>query len=651
MKRFIFSIVFLICITTVIPAQNFNNEYGNVGKEDISYSNYPKDIAAEAVVIYDIGQSYFGRTDNSFEVIYERTTRIKVFKEAGIKYANVEIPFYGEGDIYENVSDIEACTYNFEKGIFTRSNLDLKTCHDEKLNNYWTLKKFALPNVKVGSIIEYHYKISSEYLFKLRNWNFQWKIPVIYSKYTTKMIPFYQYTWLLQGANKFESQKSYIDPGMDRQFGSIKFQDMDYEYVMKDLPAFKDEEFITSEDDNIIKLNFQLSKVINQDGVEHNVISTWPEMIKDLLKDEDFGGYERKSEGMATKIFDLKSLTLLPAQQKFDSVLNYVKANYTWNKSNYRMSTKSVKAFMKDKSGNNADINLFTIGLLNAAGIKACPVILSTRDNGKIKLDYPFIHFFNYVAILADVDGKKILTDATIMLSANDRIPEKCINDKGLIVQKGNVEWVGLQSTVPSKIQKTIWMNLTDSVNNVTVQTSATEYSGLDYRDDFGTNTRTIKQHLLDKGYNVIDSSIVVKNQTNIKNPYILKYAIEDHPEKVNDKMYVSPFLHEVLAENPLKQSVRTYPIDMVYPKKSSYYSEISIPEGYKVDFLPAADKIKNEMFELEYSTLVQDNKINVSLIYYFKIPVYDPIEYSKIKYYFNEIVNKGSEKIVFVKK
>jgi len=650
MKQLFFFVLFLFNMPSALLAQDFNNEYGNVGLSDIKYSFYPSDKEAEAVVIYDIGQSYFTRNNNSFDVIYERTTRIKVFKEAGIRFANVEIPFYGEGEIYENVSDIEACTYNFENGVFIKTKLDLKTCHDEKVNKYWTQKKFALPNVKVGSIIEYHYRINSEYIFKLRNWNFQWKIPVIYSKYITKMIPFYQYTWLLQGANKFESQKSYIDSGLEQQFGNVKFQDMVYEYVMKDLPAFKDEEFITSEDDNIIKLNFQLSKVINQDGIVQNVITTWPEMIKDLQKDEDFGGYERKSEGQAPKIFDLKTLTLLPAQQRFDSILNYVKTNYNWNKSNYKMASKSVKTFMKDKSGNNADINLFAIGLLNAAGVKSSPVILSTRDNGKIKLDYPFSHFFNYVAIIADVDGRKILSDATNAFSANDRIPEKCINDKGLIIQKDKVEWVGLQTTVPTKIQKTIRMNLTDSINNVTVQTSATEYSGLDYRNDFATNTRTIKQHLLDKGYNVIDSSIVVKNQTSINNPYILKYTIEDHPEKMNDKIYVSPFLHEVLSENPLKQSVRTYPIDMIYPKKSSFYSEIAIPVGYKVDFLPPADKIKNEMFELEYSTLVHDKKIIVNLIYYFKIPVYEATEYSKIKYYFNEIVNKGSEKIVFVK-
>jgi hypothetical protein len=105
------------------------------------------------------------------------------------------------------------------------------------------------------------------------------------------------------------------------------------------------------------------------------------------------------------------------------------------------------------------------------------------------------------------------------------------------------------------------------------------------------------------------------------------------------------------MKENPLKQPTRSYPIDMIYPKKTTYFSEINIPDGYKVEFIPANDKIKNDKFELDYMSSVGEKKINVSLTYYFKVPVYDAEEYDKIKYYFNEIVNKGSEKIVFVKK
>jgi hypothetical protein len=419
---------------------------------------------------------------------------------------------------------------------------------------------------------------------------------------------------------------------------------------MRNLPGFKDEEFISSDDDYLVKLNFQLSKVIDQDGVSQNVITTWPEMIKDLIKNEDFGGFARKSEGIASKIFELKSLSLLPAQQKFDSILDFVKANFTWNKLNDKYASKSPRAFQKDKNGNNADINLFAIGLLNAVGIKAVPVILSTRDNGKIKYDYPFTHFFNYIVIMADIDGKKVLSDATNPLSKNDRIPEKCINDKGLIIQKDKVEWVGLQTVIPTKTQKAIMITVSDSTQNAVIQSSSTEYSALDNRTDYGTNTHIINKYLLNKGYSVVDSSIIVKNQNDIKMPYILKYSINDKPEKVNNKIYVSPFLHEIIADSPLKQPNRSYPIDMIYPHKTSAFSEITIPDGYKVDFLPANDKINNDQFEFDYTTAENDKKISVSMIYYFKEPVYDASEYSKIKYYFNEIVNKGSEKIVFVK-
>jgi hypothetical protein len=141
-----------------------------------------------------------------------------------------------------------------------------------------------------------------------------------------------------------------------------------------------------------------------------------------------------------------------------------------------------------------------------------------------------------------------------------------------------------------------------------------------------------------------------VKNQTDIKLPYILRFSINDKPEKVNNKIYISPFLHEIISDSPLKQPTRSYPIDMIYPIQVCAFSEINIPDGYKVDFLPANDKINNDQFEFDYITAENDKKISVSMIYFFKEPVYDASEYTKIKYYFNEIVNKGSEKIVFVK-
>jgi hypothetical protein len=651
MKKLTLLTALLVCIIPVVFAQKFVNEFGKVSKDDMDFSFYPQDKTAEAVVIYDMGEAYFARNNDDFELVFEKATRIKVFKDSGKKWANIEIPLYRNGDIYEIVTDLEATAYNNVDGTINMTKLDLSTCHDEKINEHLVVKKFAIPDVKAGTVIEYKYKINSQYIFNFPSWEFQWKIPVIYSKYVTKMIPFYQYTWLLQGASKFDSQRSYQESGMPQQYGLTTFNEMVYEYIMKDLPAFNDEEFISTHEDYIMKINMQLSKVIYQDGATKNIMSTWPELIKDFLSEEDFGGYISKSTRTAPRFFDVKVLSGKAEQEKFDSIMNFVKRNFSWNDENGSTCSKNFNTFLKDKTGNNANLNLFALGLLKACGINAYPIILSTRNHGKIKYDYPFNHFFNYVCILVDVDGKKVLTDATNPLNSNNRIPEKCLNDRGLLIQKDKVEWVVLQSVIPSTKHNSISINLSDSTQNSKIETANTEYFALDYRNDWGDKIKTIKKSLVSKGYNVVDSSIVVKNVNKIKSPYVLNYKIEDKPLKINGKIYVSPFLNENLKENPLKQQSRTYPLDMIYPKKQSFIAEIKIPDGYKIDFIPEDEKIMNDEFGFDYNVLTNETSVIVNFSYYFKVPIYPAADYLKIKYYFKEIVNKGSEKIVFSKK
>ena len=55
---------------------------------------YDKDTSAEAVVIYDIGESYFADNDNGFDVVFQRKTKIKIFNKAGLRWAQFEIPYY-----------------------------------------------------------------------------------------------------------------------------------------------------------------------------------------------------------------------------------------------------------------------------------------------------------------------------------------------------------------------------------------------------------------------------------------------------------------------------------------------------------------------------------------------------------------------------
>jgi len=644
----LFTILFMSAISTV-SAQNFSREFGKIGVAEIELTEYAADKSAEALVLFDIGKSHFAHSDNGFDIVFERSTRIKIFSEAGIDWADISIEFYQEGGIYEKVYDIEAYTYNYENGELSKTKLDINTIHEEKINNSWNRKKFAMPDVKEGSIIEYRYKIQTQYHFNLQDWEFQWKIPVIYSEYEVKMIPFYEYTWIAQGISKFDFQESHRD-NRRRRFNGLEFEDMVHKYIMKNVPAFNDEEYISSINDYIIKIDFQLTKVTHTNGSVFEIMSTWPKIINDLAKHESLGKYAKKSEKSAAKNFDLNTLANKSSTEKLDAILNYVKRNYTWNKRNGIYASKSLNKFIKDKFGNNADINLFTIGLLNAAGIEAYPVIISTRSHGKIKTDYPFRHFFNYVIILSNIDGHLIMSDATEINNSNFRLPPRCINDFGLLINKNEEKWIGLQFKLTSTLQTDISIRIEDSDLNARIQNTASEYYAYFFRKAYGENKKSIGTSLKEKGYNVNDSSISVKNQTNIKAPYILKYTLDNEAEIINNKIYISPFLKETITDNPLKQKSRSYPIDMIYAKQKTLNSTIHIPEGYKVDFLPENYKIANNLFELDYLVTVNDNKVKVSFRYFFKKSVYAAKDYAKLKFYFKEIVKRGNAKIVFSK-
>jgi len=638
----------LLCQLT--SGQNDLREFGKVGGDDINYSECPFDKSAEAVVLFDKAETYFSNTDEGFNVVFERVTRIKILKDGGAEYAKVEIPLYTSNNIDERIDDLAATAYNLENGEFKITKLSTQNCHTEKLSENWEVEKFAIPNVKAGTVIEYKYRITSGYVFNLRDWNFQWKIPVLYSEYVVKMIPFYEYTFLLQGANRFATQTS-VEGNSENQFGSIKYHEMIHTYIMKDIPAFKDEEYITAADDYIIKLDFQLSKIYYTTGAKRDILTNWPQLKEDLIKDENFGSFQEKCQKAGEKLFNIEGMTSLTSQQKFDSVINYVKRNYTWNKSYRIYNSKKVSKLLTDKFGNSADLNLFAIGLLNKVGIPARPILISTRNNGKIKSNYPFLDGFNNVVIAAQLDSAFILSDATDILLDNKMLPIQCINDKGLLIDKNKKTiWINMQVKKQSTIKTVINAVVTEDAIKSHFEISADNYSGLDLCHDYGADKIKLLKNLNKQNYEISDSSLVINNITKASDIYSYKFNATFKPESLKNKLYISPFFNEVISDNPLKQKERSYPIDMIYSKQKIYESDFTIPDNYKISFIPANENIDCEKFVLNYKTETSKNHIHISLSYLFKQSEYPAAEYANLKTYFDEIISKAAEKIVLEK-
>ena len=81
MKKLFYIFILLTGIQTVLLSQEFNIDFGKISKSDVDLASCSFDKSAEAVVISDVGGSHFERANDNFELIYERTTRLKIFKE------------------------------------------------------------------------------------------------------------------------------------------------------------------------------------------------------------------------------------------------------------------------------------------------------------------------------------------------------------------------------------------------------------------------------------------------------------------------------------------------------------------------------------------------------------------------------------------
>jgi len=653
MKNLILTGLLFAFVQIITSAQeNYSFQYGKITNYEATMKACPSDTIAEAVVIYEYGNTFFVTNDvtGNFDLYMEKSIKVKILKQSGIKYGEFEIPYYYSGNTLEEVRDLEGTTYNYDNNNFTKSALNVKNVYDEKVNDNWRRKKFAMPDVHEGSVIEMKYVIITPYLFNIREWEFQKKIPVIDSRFILRVIPYYEYTYIVKRISKFDEYSANV-LNDEHAFGSLKYKEMEYRFRMKNLPAFRDEDFITSENDYMIGMNLQLCKIHFPQGGSRTIMSTWPEITTGLLQEDNFGKYIKNSEKEAKAILPNLNLAGKTQEEQLKAIANYVKNNYNWN-GNERLST-NLKAsdFMKQKTGNSAEINLFLIGLLKTAGIDAYPLLLSTRRNGAIHPDYPFVSFFNYVIAGADINGQTVFVDGTEPMLPYNELPERCTNVNALIAKPQSNKWVGITQREVALTENTLDIRLNDAMDslNVNVITSASASDGYNLRKIYSGKPDNLVKYLESK--KIEPQHLEISNYGDVEKPFTFTYTTNKEVEKSSGKLFIAPFQGLPPSENIFKQTSRTLPVDLIYQHSGSYKTTIHIPDGYKVSYYPQDFDNNGPYIKIGYHTNISGNSIEITCNYLFKNNMYDAGYYLALKATFDQIVSLFNEMIVLEKK
>ncbi|GHU62737.1 hypothetical protein FACS1894123_04210 [Bacteroidia bacterium] len=649
MKYIYFPIVLSFVCLLNAASQNYTKVAGRITPHEATMTSYDKDPDAEAVVLYEIGNTSFkpGEISLEFELLIRNRIKIKILKESGLKYADFEIPFYES----EKLKVQSATTYNYENGEIVKTPLDEKSISEEKKENHWRTKKFTMPAVKAGSIVEVEYLIESAILSNIPEHKFQYRIPVIYSNLELRVTPYYEYVFILNGANKFDKFSAEV---IDRniRFKNLSYKEVMYNMGMLDVPAYKDEEFVPSPNDYMASVSFQMSKFTNPRGMVKNIMTTWPELNKEFLKSSAFGKYISDAEKDTKNILSALPLSGKSRQEKTKLIADYIKSNYSWNSVESKFTTKKTKNVLDEKTGNSAELNLLLLGALKNAGIEAQPVMLSTRSHGIVKTTYPFEHFLNYVVVMVDSGGEPLFLDATEAMLPYNELPERCVNTKGLIVDNKVEKWVDITQKEISLIEKNFAIRFNEGAASLEadIQYKTHSFDAFYYRKVYLDD----KQHLIDffskKGLKVNDVSNT-ESYDDFEKPFTFQLKAQVAAELNSGQLSVNPFLNLAPIENIFKQDSRTAPVDMIYRHAESFKSKIAIPNGYQVKTLPENFSYSGETMDISYNTVQNGDAVEVSASYTFKQSIFKAEDYQQLKTSYNDIIKAFNSKIIFVKK
>lgn len=641
-------------------------KFGKVTIEDLQRKIYSIDSNANAVVLSDIGEaSIEGNSKFSFSISFTHHRVVHILNKNGYDEATVEIYLYSDGDVEEKLESLKATTYNLENGKIVESKLAKSSIFEEKMDKNHILKKFTFPNVKEGSIIECEYTLISDYVFNLQPWYFQGETPVMWSEYKLSVPQFFTYTFLSYGYHSFQVNErknrtanfviSDSKTTAATEHYNLSAGVTDYRWVMKDVPELKEENFTSSIKNHIARIEFQLASQ-NYPLIPRDYRNTWPALVSDLLQAPDFGEQLNSNNSwLAAEIRPLiKGVT--PETEKAKRIYAFVRDHFTCT--NYSAFTieKSLKSVLKSKKGSVAEINLLLTVMLRYAGLKSDPVILSTRDHGFAWEDYPVMHAFNYVLSQCMVDNQTFYLDATHPLLAFAKLLPDCYNGHARVVNdSADAVYFKPDSLLEKKTTALFITNDPKGKWTGSVNQTPGFYESYVLRNEIAEKGEKEFFKEIEKGLgqDVRLISPHIDSLFDYDAPVVLKYGLELDLSK-EDIMYVNPMFNEGWKTNPFKLAQRNYPVEMPYAKDETYLLTMEVPLGYVVDELPKQMIVKfDEKGSAYFEYRISQSGSIVSLMSRIKInrTLYSNEEYKNLRTFFNLIVNKQNEQIVFKKK
>ncbi|MDQ1162738.1 hypothetical protein QE422_003106 [Chryseobacterium sp. SORGH_AS 447] len=618
-------------------------EYPKFNDADLSRQKSTLDENAPAEILYK--SLHFSIDNNTGNLIKQAFYRIKIYdKDKAEDWLNLEIPLYQNGSDQETLSKIKAFTYNLENGASVATKVDKSSKYKSKESKYVAITKFAFPNVKNGSVIEYQYEVSSPFLFVIPEIMIETDTPSLYTEY------------VLDSPSNISYSVNYTG-SMNPKYREVEERTMygtnyrTYRFGYENVKGFKTEKFVSNDRNYRTKISAELHSTNFRELKLYS--SSWEQIKERLYENEDFGGELKKTklakENMPAGISNISNET-----EKANAIFNYVKNTFTWNKDQGLYVEDGIKKMLETKTGNAAEINLFLVMLLREAGIKADPLTISTVSHGLINITSPNVNNMNFVIAAIQTKDGFHLYDATSKQSSMDQLPPRDWNQYGILISKEKVQQLSMVNAKTSFTYLTAEakINVDGSISGTYSDKDTGTYA-MFAKENYDDNADKYKKQYKENfaiDFTDIDSKVLENGDFEST----MKFSSENLIDRIGKKMIINPMLFLNKNSNEFDQAdERKYLIDFISPFTKIKKIVFEIPEGYAVEEMPKSKKIVTDDKEIEYSYVAEQKGNKIEVISTTKIlsPNYPKEYYPAFKQIWGVASKQENQVISLVKK
>ena len=658
LRRSLIILILAMAYSPVLMGQTPNTKFGSPTNEELTMTSYAPDESAPAVILYKSTRVWYDILSGDFKVYTEVKTRIKILKPEGKEYANVEIQYIDnekERLMHEDITGLKAFAYNMENGKMVKTKMENSNISREKTDKSHTLLKFSVPQVKEGTVIEYQYQKVSDYYFYIDTWVAQTEIPVAYTYYNLLIPEYFVFnvdeTGMVPTENKVEEEGlRFISANGD----PLTCTATRYTFVGHDLPAMKSDSYVFCPLDYCKKVTAELRGLAIPGTLYKNYTSTWEEIGRILMNDEDFGKRIKRVCPIKDLVASSGAEKETDVVKKMDAIYTALKGRLKWD-GKYRLYAEPASKTIKEGTGSNADLNIILLSAYREAGLDARPVVMSRRTMGRLPLSHPSINKLN-TFVVGVVDGQTIhFIDASVEDGYIDVLPPTLLTEQGLLLSDdGTGSWINLQSLEASKANVIVEGSIgTDGTIKGTYNAQMQANLSASLKSEFSEADDSLSYvNKLAERYGVTISEYAIDNRKAFQPVATERFTFTKKVEADGSHIYINPFVIPMMKESPFKAVTRILPVEYPYKYTVNMVTSLQLPDGYEVEEMPKQLILTTEdkalSARVNYS--LQGTKLLVQYRFMVNKTIFLSDEYDGLRQTYDSLVEKCNEMVVLKK-